>query len=175
MPAKGRITTDESRERYRQAALRRPSQLVRFGFVTQQEFDRATADGLKWCGKCKAFKAPEDFSLGQKRCRGCHEREKARGKQYSLSCYGVDQEWYDKTLAEQGGGCAICHSTVAGGQGRFHVDHNHSCHTESKTACDKCRRGLLCSSCNVSLARLESDHDWFPKALEYLKKHGNHT
>jgi hypothetical protein len=38
--------------------------------------------------------------------------------------YGVGLDWYEKTLKEQGGGCAICHRPP--GTRRLHVDHDQS-------------------------------------------------
>ena len=85
--------------------------------------------------------------------------------------YGVTQEWYDKTLAEQGGGCAICGSTDPKSNGdTFHVDHYHGCCAKGCRACDKCRRGLLCGPCNTRLGILEIEA-WVKQAKAYLAKH----
>ncbi len=85
--------------------------------------------------------------------------------------YGITQEWYDKTLAEQGGGCAMCGSTDPKNDwNTFHIDHNHSCCSKSCHACDKCRRGLLCGVCNTRLGILEKK-DWVKQAKAYLKKY----
>ena len=107
-----------------------------------------------WLEKTEYFQKPE---------------YKQMRRDYNLDNFGVDREWYDKTLAAQGGGCAICASKIPGGVGRFHVDHDHRC-CPSRTACDKCRRGLLCSRCNLRLGHLE-DPEWNPKAVAYLKRH----
>lgn len=85
--------------------------------------------------------------------------------------YGVTQEWYDRTLSEQGGGCAICGSADPKNEANtFHVDHDHSCCSKSCHACDNCRRGLLCSGCNTRLTHLENI-EWKTKAIAYLQKH----
>lgn len=84
--------------------------------------------------------------------------------------YGVTPDWYEKTLEGQNGRCAIC-----GGKdpksngGTFHVDHDHRCCTKECSACDKCRRGLLCGPCNSKLGHLENV-EWTKKAIRYLKK-----
>jgi len=83
--------------------------------------------------------------------------------------FGVDLGWYKQTLAAQNGRCAICGSPVPGGQGRFHVDHDHRC-CGSRKACEKCRRGLLCSSCNLKLGNLEN-LKWKRQAIAYLNKY----
>lgn len=195
MVAKGSKISEESRERYRAAALRRKSQLVRLSIVSEDEYNKAVADGLKWCNRCKIFKSPDAFTKRQSRCRECsarifqnyyaennekllvqrkkyyqdnHAEQLRYNKKRSFESYGASFEWYEQKLAEQGGKCAICRSEVPGGQGRFHIDHNHACHSKPKTACDRCRRGLLCSTCNISIARFESDPGWADRALEYL-------
>ena len=89
--------------------------------------------------------------------------------------YGVTQEWYDTTLADQGGGCAICGSTDPKNQwNTFHIDHDHSCCSKSCHACDNCRRGLLCSVCNTRLGILELTQ-WIVKANKYLDMFKNNN
>ena len=84
--------------------------------------------------------------------------------------YGVTEEWYEEQLKAQGGCCAICGSSNPGNMyGTFHVDHNHSCCSKSCHACDKCRRGLLCSVCNTRLAYIENK-EWAKKAKAYLAR-----
>jgi hypothetical protein len=85
--------------------------------------------------------------------------------------YGVTQEWYDKTLAEQGGRCAMCGSNDPQNEwNTFHVDHDHSCCSKSCHACDNCRRGLLCSVCNTKLGVFEKSK-WVKLAKAYLAKY----
>lgn len=85
--------------------------------------------------------------------------------------YGVDQDWYDQTLREQDGGCAICDRKDAGNiHNMFHIDHNHNCCSKSCHACDNCRRGLLCSACNTRLGHLENKQ-WKRQAMAYLNKY----
>lgn len=200
MPKQGFTVSEETRQKMREAASLRQSNLIRFGLVSEAEFTRATGAGLKWCTDCKAFLDPGMFTKGQKRCRTCShrrwesyrdryrdqlnakrveyhhshpEQSAATNRRSKLKEYGVTPEWYDQQLASQDGKCAICRSEVPGGQGRFHIDHDHACHSEPRTACDHCRRGLLCSSCNIHIARLESDPGWFHRAMDYLKSHGS--
>jgi len=96
-------------------------------------------------------------------CRRLHIERRFRN-------YGVTQEWYDKTLAAQGGGCAICGSTDPKNPcNTFAIDHDHSCCPQGYS-CGKCIRGLLCFPCNSRLAHLENVA-WKRKAISYLNKH----
>lgn len=81
--------------------------------------------------------------------------------------FGLSLEDYDRMLAEQGGGCAICGATEPGGRGSFHVDHDHAC-CPGKKSCGKCVRSLLCTNCNSGLGRFHDDPDRLMAAVAYL-------
>ena len=71
---------------------------------------------------------------------------------------------YERRLAEQNGGCALCKRAPKPGK-RHHVDHNH------RTGA---LRGLLCGPCNGKLlGRLERFGHMvtLPMLIEYLKKY----
>ncbi len=203
MPKKGSKVSETTRELMRIAAGSRETQLIRLGIVSREDFEAAQQKGLKWCGICKTFKEPNEFQKNQRKCRLCTrelfqayyaknkpqllaarktfyrdniEQEKESGRKLKLARYGADQEWYDYTLRTQNGGCAICGiQEPSKGQKHFAVDHNHSCCSGRKRACNKCRRGLLCARCNASLERLESHPDWLQKAVTYLWSYGDLT
>lgn len=91
---------------------------------------------------------------------------KAWDRDYQLrKKYGIGQEEYEKLLAEQGGGCAICGGTAPGRKDRevFAVDHDH------KT---KKVRGLLCVQCNTAVGNLRDSPELLLRALEYLRRNG---
>lgn len=91
-------------------------------------------------------------------------------EKFAFKKYGVDSNWYDDTISEQGGVCAICRGSETGGVSkRFSIDHDHKC-CGIKRACEKCRRGLLCYSCNLKLGHLEND-TWKRQAIAYLNKY----
>jgi hypothetical protein len=81
--------------------------------------------------------------------------------------YGVDREWYEKTLADQGGGCAICGSTAPGQGERFSIDHDHGC-CPGRKSCGRCVRGLLCRSCNLAIGLFEDNLGRVQSAASYL-------
>lgn len=76
--------------------------------------------------------------------------------------YGLTQSQIDAMLITQGGVCAICATTQPGGQGTWHVDHDHS---SGKI------RGLLCQRCNVGLGNFQDQPDRLRVAANYLEKH----
>lgn len=78
---------------------------------------------------------------------------------------------FEEMLAAQDGRCAVCRATDPGGQGGFHVDHDHFCCPSDKT-CGSCVRGLLCYSCNSLLARAKDDPKILASAIRYLKQGG---
>lgn len=69
---------------------------------------------------------------------------------------GVSIEEYDRMLAAQGGGCAICHNPPK--NRRLHVDHDHK---TGKV------RGLLCFRCNRALPSWMTLL-WLIQAARYL-------
>jgi hypothetical protein len=52
-------------------------------------------------------------------------------------------------MANEQGGCAICHRPEPGKKG-WVVDHDHSC-CPGDRSCPLCRRGILCQWCNNAL------------------------
>lgn len=135
---------------------------------------------------CQKYKDDPEYKLSQKKWRDEHKEElNRRTKQWRdenpeecrrlhierrFRQYKVTPEWYEKTLAAQGGMCAICGSIDPKSNGdTFHVDHNHGCCDKGCHACDKCRRGLLCGPCNTKLGHLENEK-WKRQAMAYLNK-----
>ena len=67
---------------------------------------------------------------------------------------------YEKMLAAQGGGCAICGTTDTSPWSCFCVDHDH---TSGEV------RGLLCRACNTCIGQAEDDTERLRKAIAYLE------
>lgn len=131
---------------------------------------------MKTCTKCQEEKPLSEFyfeknkNRHQARCKKCRieyqlDRQK-NDPRYKVThrrarlkhLYGVTPEWYDETLAAQGGHCAICPSTIPGRAGVefFSVDHDHA---------DGRVRGLLCLRCNSSLGWHEGHKEAIDKYL----------
>lgn len=92
----------------------------------------------------------------------------SRRKSWHLKTkYGVDLNWYFRTLEEQGGGCAMCGSLPS--EDRYlSVDHDHACCLGEKS-CGKCVRGLLCVACNSGLGIVEKE-GFLDMAFKYLER-----
>ena len=185
---KGFKRDDQTKQRMSESALKRPSKLcLLYGFTPEFVRDQY-ASGKRWCSDCKSW-----FEGTTRRCKDCNkkrndadyaarpdyhrsrrqdarkadpERAKQVDRDQSFKNAGICESEYDRLLAEQNGGCAICGMPPSGNR-RFSVDHNHKCCT--KGTCSKCRRGLLCDRCNLHLFWLECP--WYEKALAYLARY----
>jgi hypothetical protein len=85
--------------------------------------------------------------------------------------FGIEREDYERMLAEQDGGCAICGCGLEGERyGTFPVDHDHACCPGQKS-CGRCVRGLPCDDCNVGLGRFKDDPNRLRAAADYIEVH----
>lgn len=82
--------------------------------------------------------------------------------------YGIDQDRYNAMLEEQNGLCAICSRNIRNTK-VAHVDHNHACCPGYKS-CGRCVRGLLCTTCNVSLGGFKDSISNLQNAIHYLER-----
>ena len=152
--------------------------------VPQRLAEELRAKGLKRCPRCKEIKALTSFYESGD-CNGgyathcilCvnlmdggvkkasdkrrYQRDKDKRRDKLLqSKYGITLEDYNRRLAEQGGGCAVCGGTDKGKC--LAVDHAH----------DTGRiRGLLCGRCNPAVGYLKDSADLARKVADYLDKH----
>jgi len=88
-------------------------------------------------------------------------------KYYSLD-YGLTAEQYEEEVQKREGLCDVCKRPQQSGI-RLAIDHDHACCTE-RSACGKCRRGLLCTNCNTLLGSAHDDINILWAAIEYLTK-----
>ena len=119
---------------------------------------RRSASQAKW-----ASQNPE--RVGARReawLRANQGKARAHFRKSQLKQYGLTPEDYDRMLAEQGGGCAICDTTEPGhGKAVFCVDHDHATLRV---------RGLLCQDCNQGLGRFGDDSARLLAAERYLQR-----
>jgi len=122
---------------------------------------------FKHCARCDSTKPRNAFHVSKegwiksKYCKQCHSAQVQERR--LKDSWGLTQQDFDKLLAEQGGGCAICGSSKSGTRkdGRLCVDHNH----ETGQI-----RGLLCASCNRGIGLLGDSSKMLLTAYAYLKK-----
>lgn len=141
---------------------------------------RLGSKAVRRCGRCKQEKPREAFPGASSYCRPCHaeyarERRALNGGQdpdytwlLNLRRYGLTAGTFAELVSAQGSRCAICGATEPGGQGRWHVDHDHACCGTRKSSCGHCIRGLLCSRCNVGIGNLRDDPVIIQAALDYI-------
>lgn len=97
-------------------------------------------------------------------CKDAYHVESGTARdKYLRRKYGISAADYDKMLAAQGGGCALCGKKPED-QKRYskylHVDH---CHKTGRV------RGLLCDRHNLLLGQWGDEIDLLQRAVEYLE------
>lgn len=109
---------------------------------------------------------PERVEKTRRNCSLKHDYHKRNSESKRRSAYGKDAvKYYNRTLLEQDNRCAVCGKVFTRTASQ---DHNHACCPTQKT-CGKCKRGLVCQSCNMGLYFAENP-DWLDKAKQYLNK-----
>jgi len=157
------------------------------------------------CSKCNMskplttayFRAHKRYAEGFERwCTVCHQAateawraaEAKRNPDYhknnALRKHRLTVETYNAKLEKQGGHCALCPAVTSDNGDRLSVDHNHNC-CAGKYSCEKCHRGLLCSTCNSALgyfeaflkqnAAIANPETWSERALQYLEEYAKET
>lgn len=90
-------------------------------------------------------------------------------RKYHPLDYGWTAEQYEAEVQKREGRCDICGRPQQSGI-RLAIDHDHTCCPE-RAACDKCRRGLLCTNCNTLLGSAHDSVEILESAISYLKKY----
>lgn len=94
------------------------------------------------------------------------ERDAAYHRKYHPKSYGWTAEQYEAEVQKQNGLCAVCKRPQQAGM-RLAIDHDHNCCPE-RAACEKCRRGLLCTNCNTLLGSAHDSVEILAAAILYL-------
>lgn len=125
--------------------------------ITEFWKNKTTTDGFQcWCKDCWK-KTTADRRNGPK--RDIELRQRRNG--HLVRKYGITISEYDDMLKKQGGGCAICKTSINQDYRNLVVDH---CHKTNKV------RGLLCSNCNRALGLFYDNIKTMENAIEYLNK-----
>jgi hypothetical protein len=127
---------------------------------------------MKRCTKCGELKPliefyraagmrdPERYQANQQRYRDSGAKARSSRRSHLKRTFGLTEADYERILAAQGGGCAICGRLPA--SRNLHVDHDHDAGYV---------RGLLCFACNVAIGHLRDDPMIATKLLDYLERH----
>jgi hypothetical protein len=152
--------------------------------LTDFRKDKGRLDGLyPWCIECsreyKGHKKREPSKWSSKAEYDADRRAKMKDQRaddwfgnYLFTTYRITENQYAAMLEAQGGRCAICKTREPGqargrSNGRFHIDHDHSC-CPGRTSCGHCVRGLLCRACNIGVGLLKDNPDTLRSAVRYL-------
>ena len=121
------------------------------------------------CDPC--LQANRDYKIAHSReYQQRPEPRRRRLESYRKYHTGLTPEGYAALLESQNGCCAICGSPDPGGNGTWHVDHDHACCGGSHArSCGKCIRGALCGGCNMALGLFHDDVTRLKAAIGYLE------
>lgn len=128
--------------------------------------------GLKVCRDCGLEKPASSFwkdmyIIGglKHRCILCIQKDPRKDLSSRASnlkrWYGITLAEYDRLLVQQNYCCAICNIPQEKLSRRLDIDHNHKSGQV---------RGLLCSSCNTTLGKINEDIPTAESLVSYLKK-----
>lgn len=135
-------------------------------------FTVRTARKGPWPKRCPPHHEIRKREKGYRRNRRPEppELRKRHARRAVLKRYGLSEEEFEELVAAQGGGCGICGRTEDRVGRRLSIDHNHIHDHGRQAACEQCRRGALCSSCNTALGLLGDDLDTVMSAYWYLAR-----
>lgn len=115
------------------------------------------------CKSCNSKRA-------QKHAKENPEMFKKRIKKHSIKKYGISYNDYENILIKQNNCCAICNINFNILKESPHIDHDHSCCSESLKSCGVCVRGILCRRCNMFLGTISDDIMLLENAIKYLRR-----
>lgn len=136
--------------------------------------DKSQPDGKALtCKECRSSQRkklrsidPQKYDEPAKRWRNANKEYYARLAY--ISRHGISKEDVLQTVQIQNG-CAICGIKEPLGDGRWHIDHDHSCCKNG--SCDSCRRGVLCNFCNSMIGFARENKEILLNAIDYLERH----
>ncbi len=137
--------------------------------------DKSKTDGKAvTCKECRSkqqkvlrAKNPEKYYFRSKKWRD--ENKEFYADWMHKHRHGISKQDVTEIVKEQNG-CKICGTRQPSGDGRWHIDHDHSCC--SRGSCNKCRRGVLCNFCNSMIGFAKEDIEILYSAINYLKEYG---
>jgi len=159
------MATDQERAYYAERSRKYYAKYPEKAKAIQAKYYAANTEKVKARARRYRIENLEKVKAAQAQRRAANpEKVKVLARKYALkSAYGITPEQFMTLLEAQGGGCAICATKTPGGNGTFHVDHDHST--------DKLR-GLLCNHCNRGIGCFKDNPESLIMASAYLKRTG---
>jgi hypothetical protein len=144
--------------------------------LTEYNIDKQQKDGYaRTCKPCRSSNRkklreaePDRFNAYAAKYRKANP-EKYAGWRYKRK-HGISKEEMFQMLEQQGNICKICQTPEPGIKG-WVIDHDHKCCGPEKS-CSNCKRGILCSPCNVILGFAKDNIQVLARAVEYLEEYG---
>lgn len=126
-------------------------------------------EGRKCCTSCGEWLATDRFSGRRVSPDGLSPACKQCSRSYQLQRdFGLTLDEYEEMLKSQGGGCAVCGRDEEANGRMLAVDHDHAC-CPGRMTCGGCRRGLLCSRCNLHLGAIGDNIAHIEAMASYLR------
>jgi len=134
---------------------------------TRDQVCARDAAGRKLCTICETWQEESCFntySATPDRLGACCK--KCRRNKRIMVKYGITAFEWDNMFMLQGSACAVCKTQIPGKKG-WVTDHNHACCPGDNT-CGMCVRGILCSSCNITLGHVKDSVEILKYMIRYL-------
>ena len=124
----------------------------------RENIEKAKANNRAWYSRNRQQELKRNAAYLKKTAKQVNQRVRLRR-------HNLTQEQHEVKIAEQNNCCAICRKIF---DRTPNIDHNHACCPKLRS-CEKCRRGLLCSACNVMIGMAQESIEVLSNAIQYLK------
>lgn len=109
-------------------------------------------------------------------CKRCDKTKRIASVGLCQTCYCIvrKEKIKEPILASQEHKCAVKGCTTDTSNYKlsdWQLDHNHTC-CKAENWCERCIRGVLCRTCNISLGRVHDSVTWLKGLVSYLKAGG---
>jgi len=133
--------------------------------------DRQVKDSrARTCKECRSIERKKLRAVNPEKYDAAKKKWRQENKEFYASWAFKKRHGMSKedvlVIVEKQGGCKICKIQIPLGDGKWHIDHDHSCCY--RKSCDNCRRGVLCNFCNSMIGFAREDKQILKNAIDYL-------
>jgi recombination endonuclease VII len=118
------------------------------------------------CGQISILAASAIKHKSHKQCRHNLGNLLTNGDYHRYWKHRILPATFKDMVDAQNNRCAICGDSFVTNPD---IDHDHTC-CGKKKSCSKCRRGLLCRQCNMTIGKMKESPALLRKAADYLEK-----